>query len=152
RRVPLFVEHRGRLWPMLGLAAVALHRGVALEEMLVGRETVTIPRIATGEEEGGVREVPLRRERVLGRTTDGLFFLTWPRAMESWVDQFQPLIDTKTGGPTRASASTLSIGGVLHPVLVAERVEANARELDHWTRRAIGAELLAMDGYVSEAE
>lgn len=150
RRVPLLVEHQGRLWPMLGLSAVALHRGVPLSDLRLEEDRLLAPHLAGGE----AREVPLRRERIRGRTTDGLFFLTWPRAMEGWVDQFRPLAAAGAGeGAAEAGcATTLSIGGVLHPVLVAERIAANAAELDRWTRRAIAAELLVLDGYESAAE
>ncbi len=144
RRVPLLVEHQGRLWPMLGLSAVALHRGAPLADLELEEDRLVVPRLA----EGGAREAPLRRERIRGRTTDGLFFLTWPRAMESWVDQFRPL----GGAGNPECAATLSIGGVLHPVLVAERIAANAAELDRWTRLAMGAELLVLDGYVPASE
>lgn len=145
RRIPLVVEHGGRLWPLLGVAAVALHRGVSAGEIAVDPASLTI---STPD---GPLGIALQRVRIRGRATDGLFFLTWPKAAPGWLAQFPPagadLATTADGTP----ASAVSIRAVLNPVLIGERIAHNATALHDATRRALAAQLLTLDGYDAAA-
>ena len=97
RRIPLWVEHRGRLWPNLGFAAMLEHRGIALKDVEL-TPTNTVIKVPGGVE---VR-LPMMRDRLLGQTVvDGLHYITWPRGRrlaERWVP-FQ-------GRPVRAGVGS----------------------------------------------
>ncbi len=75
RRIPLWVEHQGRLWPNLGLAALLEHRGIALSDIAFTPSSTVI-----NVPGGSVVRLPMMRDRLLGQSlVDGLHYITWPR-------------------------------------------------------------------------
>lgn len=75
RRIPLWVEHQGRLWPNLGLAAMLEHRGISLADVSF-TPTSTVIKVPGGTQ---VR-LPMIRDRLLGQSfVEGLHYITWPR-------------------------------------------------------------------------
>lgn len=85
RRVPLWLEYQGRLWPTLGLAAVLEHKGVSLADVAVSptQSLISVPG-------GATTRVPLIRDRLLSAAfVDGFHFVSWPRgrrASESFIE------------------------------------------------------------------
>jgi class 3 adenylate cyclase/CHASE2 domain-containing sensor protein len=136
RRVPLVVEARGRLWPVLGVAAVALHRGVGAGELVIG------PRDAVMRFPGGEILATLRRDRAGGRHVDGVMYLAWPRGETGWLRQFPPAPADAIVDESGRRASTVSILAVLNPVLIGERLARNVGQLDEAVRRAAAAGLI----------
>ncbi|MFN0011223.1 MAG: CHASE2 domain-containing protein [Phycisphaerales bacterium] len=92
RRIPLWIEHQGRLWPNLGLAAMLEHRGIALSDITF-TDTQTIIKVPGG----AVLRLPMLRDRLLRQTiVDGLHYITWPRGRR---------LDEQLLAPVRQSAS-----------------------------------------------
>lgn len=126
RRVPVFIRYRDRLWPSLGLSAALHYLGVPLAQVRVTRDAVEIP--IPG---GPTHRLPLTRGTAAGSTTQGLYLVTWPRALSSktlpdsqvpgWQWQFW---DTSTQTPAE-----FPIGRVYEPVRVAETVMDNVRAM-----------------------
>ena len=76
RRIPLWVQHRDRLWPGLGLAAVMEHLQIGTDNIRVeGAQTIiAIPG-------GATLRVPMIRSRFPLGTFDGLIYIRWPRGL-----------------------------------------------------------------------
>lgn len=135
RRVPLFIEHRGRLWPSLGLSAALRYLGVPLDSLRIEGQNLVIP--VQGQ---AARRLRLTRALAGGVSVDGLFILTWPRALfnmglaeaaaHGWKWQF---FNTDQRVPAE-----FPIGRVYEPVRIAEQVRDNL----HTMAAAIDGEYL----------
>lgn len=89
RRVPLWVEHRARLWPSLGLAAVMEYRGVYPEDVEIGSNDFVI---RVGETE---TRFPLMKSRFRrGNEVDGLTYVTWPRGVYGMAGQVAAAVES----------------------------------------------------------
>lgn len=127
RRVPLWVRHRDRLWPNLGLAAAMLYLNVPLDQVsIVGNSTIVpMP-------EGEPRRLSTFGSRLSNRQVDGLHYVTWPRALlgkpvpdsvaNGWQWQFYSL-DRNTGGE-------FPIGAVYEPANLASLILTNLQQFD----------------------
>jgi class 3 adenylate cyclase len=164
RRIPLWVRSEGRLWPTLGLAAVAQLRAVdaAGFEVDPARTTITA-------RDGTTSTLHTRAEYFTGRgpdghryskTLDGLVYVPWPVAMPDWQAQFEPPAVTRerlgAGGGTETTAGagaaeTIAAGAVLDPVLIGERVRTNIARLDHAVDLFRKAGLTGAEGYDDRA-
>lgn len=127
RRVPLWVRHRDRLWPNLGLAAAMLYLNVPLDQVsIVGNSTIVpMP-------EGEPRRLSTFGSRLSNRQVDGLHYVTWPRSLlgkpvpdsvaNGWQWQFYSL-DRNTGGE-------FPIGAVYEPANLASLILTNLQQFD----------------------
>lgn len=133
RRVPLWVQHDGRLWPNLGLTAATLYLGTDLAKVrLEGHETV----IPTPD---GERRLHVYSSRVNTGEYAGLHFITWPRPLlgkpvsdseaNGWQWQFY---DTKSNSPRE-----VPIGRVFEPIRIARRMSESLENVRLIVRAAL---------------
>jgi class 3 adenylate cyclase/CHASE2 domain-containing sensor protein len=156
RRIPLWVSSQGRLWPNLGLAAVAQFRAVDS-----GGVTIDASHTTLDARDGTTSTVHTRSELFSGRgpdgrshsqRLDGIVYIPWPVALPDWRAQFEPPAVTRerlgegSAKATSAAAETVAAGAVIDPVLIAERVAANLAEMDRAMRIA------ARDAISTQAE
>jgi len=76
RKVPMWVEHNGRLWPTLGLAAVMQYEGLKIQAAEIIGETTILTR-ANGDRQ---RIEMLTAQQAQG-VFAGLHYITWPRGI-----------------------------------------------------------------------
>lgn len=139
RRIPLWVESTGVLWPTLGLSAALLAEGHTVRDvqMPAGRPGVTVLPPQGGAGTG--LELTTHRATLATGRYGGLMVVSWPRSlvgkplpderMPGWQWQFaqsQPL--------TRAE---VPIGRVYEPVQLSELVRENVRAMESAVRAVL---------------
>lgn len=90
RRVPMWVEQGGRLYPTLGLASASLLMGINLKDIRI-EGPYTVLRLPSGEE----FRLRMHRANLKGiGEVGGLYYITWPRG-GGWKQQFIDLQATR---------------------------------------------------------
>ena len=89
RSIPLWVEHRGVLFPQLGFALACRYLGVDVSQAIISRNHVVVPRLI---EQGGDIVIPVRRRRFekLDRSYDLVLDLPYFGATERWATMYDP--------------------------------------------------------------
>ncbi|MBL8762828.1 MAG: CHASE2 domain-containing protein [Phycisphaerae bacterium] len=144
RRVPLWIRHRGRLWPTLGLAAVMEHLGV-------GMSGVTLLPDATILNDGKGRRIriPMMRSELRRGPVDGIVYIGWPRASRSFwwraaaEDVARPDVEDgvvpasgvgsgreKEWKTQLPDAQQCSIGSILQLARLERKIRSNITQLD----------------------
>ncbi|MGQ0627609.1 MAG: CHASE2 domain-containing protein [Phycisphaerales bacterium] len=152
RRVPLWLEYHGRLWPNLGLAAAMQYEKLPLSAVTVGPET-TYLEMPDGE---FVKIPTMQNEQKVGKF-QGLHYISWPRGqkpdsvtdLKGWEWQFfnetlytseasrrareaevsdDPVVQSKRL-TSRSEFATVSAGICYEPALLNERAHENLVEL-----------------------
>jgi class 3 adenylate cyclase/CHASE2 domain-containing sensor protein len=137
RRVPLLVEHQGRLWPSLGLAAAQLHmmrtappdaRAQTAEIAGLGAASVQVRRA-----DNTALRIPLKAGEAGGLRREGLMFVPWPRStiakpagLSGWQWQFY--------NAAQSRPAEVPLGLVYEPVALGEAVAANLGTLEQLLR------------------
>lgn len=112
RRIPLWVQSRGRLFPTLGLAAAAKHLGVPLNGIEAGpiETQIILPggdRIEIPAHAAHLKDLPQQGD------LDGMMHVVWPRGgWGGWERQFA--LQAPDG---EFESREVSLGRVLDPVL-----------------------------------
>lgn len=126
RRIPLWIEHRGRLWPSLGLAAAVQYEGLSMGAPSGadgdGRPAVEIVGNDTVLRQGSDNAKVLHtfRSRQEQGVFDGIYYIPWPRGtigrpagletVKDWQWQFYDLVgrpdplDRRADGPAAPKA------------------------------------------------
>ncbi|TVQ60741.1 MAG: CHASE2 domain-containing protein [Phycisphaerales bacterium] len=146
RRIPLWTDVEGRLFPTLGLAAAAVHLGVELDDIVIDARGVLIPR-------GGASPLRLRTHRAtlkdiadLG-VRDGMLYVAWPRSgwgspeptLRGWRWQFAR--DRVVNGSLTHEPGEVSLARILETSRLIGRIRVNLRELHEglgFADRALG--------------
>ncbi len=129
RRIPILVQHRDRLWPSLGLAAVLAYWGASAESLrLDGDELVVDLR-------GSERRIQLSRAVLQRRAVDGLVAIPWPRGTLGKDSTLHRAAEERTGqglGPSVPSAATPGIDGSTAPASVEAETEVSGWEFQFY--------------------
>lgn len=130
RRIPLWVEARGRLFPTLGLAATALHLGIPIPASQPAPDATELPLL------GGRRLILPTHAAVLKSLADqgaldGLMYVAWPRGgWHGWKRQFAVEVE-----PGKYEESEFRLARLLDPALVViPRIKQNILNLDQVMR------------------
>ncbi len=132
RRIPLWVEHNGRLWPNLGLAAALALLEIDPANVVVRRDETVIP----GDGPRPPFTLHMRRSPVSSGEFDGVHLIAWPRALlgKPFADDelrgWQwPFYNLGAGSPLE-----LSIGRVFEPTRIDRVITANLAQVDRAAR------------------
>ena len=89
RSIPLWVEHRGAIFPQLGLALACRYLGVDVSQAIISKHHIVLPRPV---EQGGNIVIPVRRRRFekLDRSYDLVMDLPYFGATEQWATMYDP--------------------------------------------------------------
>ncbi|CAN5752563.1 hypothetical protein BH11PLA1_BH11PLA1_08020 [soil metagenome] len=126
RRIPLWVEHHGRMWPNLGLAGALLFENAPMSGVHVSAHETT------AETPEGVKRLAIFQSRVKAGVIGGLHFVTWPRALagkpfsDAALAAWQwPFYDMQRNAPAE-----ISIGRIFEPASQERRLAANLRTIE----------------------
>ncbi len=132
RRIPLWVEHHGRLWPNLGLATAMALLEIDPASVRVEREATIIP---AGKDRPEF-SLHMRRVPVSSGEFDGVHLISWPRALLG-----KPFDDDELRGwqwpfynLTAGAPAELSIGRVYEPSRIDRVIAANLAQIDRAVR------------------
>ncbi len=151
RSAPLWVRHEDRLYPTLGLAAASRQLGLDAGSLIITSDATTLTPTDDSQRIMPTHSAPLR-----GMTQRaGLAHISWPRASrefpslrpKSWTAQFDRRDDE--------SLMTISLGRLVEPYLIAERIKANLAELNRgveFASSALGEVLDDPDAYAQRAQ
>jgi len=132
RRIPLWVEHHGRLWPNLGLASALALLDIDPAKVRVERDKTVIP----GDGPRPEFSLHMRRVMVSSGEFDGVHLIAWPRALlgkpfsDDELRGWQwPFYNLSTGSPLE-----ISIGRVFEPSRIDRVIAGNLAQVDRAAR------------------
>ncbi|MFT3684499.1 MAG: adenylate/guanylate cyclase domain-containing protein [Phycisphaerales bacterium] len=157
RRIPLVVQHNGRLWPTLGLAAALefYNARAAQSSTKPVRVDVNAESVQVDTPDGETRTLDAFTQRVQSTNVAGLHMVSWPRALRGggipagvngWQRQFYD--DRPQPGHPNGEPAEVPIGRVYEPARLQLAVTANivalrkAMNLVYVPERVIGGKRL----------
>jgi class 3 adenylate cyclase/CHASE2 domain-containing sensor protein len=119
RSTPLWVEHKGRLYPQLGLSLACMSLGVDLKDVRISNSRMDIPCL-----DGKIIRVPLRNRPIRSLGTDGALFMDipWIGPANHWELMYDP--------NHRRPEQHLPILRVWQLITLRQRIERNNATLD----------------------
>lgn len=159
RRIPLWTQVQDRLYPTLGLAAIAVHWGVGPDDIRIEGDSVYVPR------PDGAR-VRLRTHRAVLKdisdvgARDGMMYVVWPRVgwsapdreLRGWRWQFAR--EVRRDDAATFEPGEVSLARIIESSRLLGRVRDNIRDLHRGLRAAdaaLGGMPFDMDEYAQRS-